>query len=181
MTPIFALFITDFITGATIETVGIAMTIYLVARSLGQMPIGLLVDRIKGERDDMLILIASSFGFVLVSLSYIFIDTVAGLYIVQLFFGLLSAASYPTWYAVFTRSIDKGREGFEWSAYQTIADLGAAITATLGSVLAAQFSFNVVFVVMAVMSAIGGLLLVWAHFILFEKEPKNRPQSPHQL
>lgn len=173
VTPIFALFITGFIENASIETVGIASTIYLVTRSLGQMPVGIFIDRIRGQRDDMFILVISSLGFIGVSLSYIFIDTVLQLYFVQFIFGLFSAASYPTWYAVFTRAIDKGKEGFEWSAYQTVADLGAAITAALGSFIAALYGFTTLFVLMALFSTIGALMLIWAQSILFEKKRRN--------
>lgn len=175
--PIFALFITDFIPNATIETVGIATAIYLITRSIGQMPIGILIDRWRGQRDDMIILIISSFGFALVSIFYMFIDSVAQLYLVQFIFGLFSAASSPTWCAVFTRSIDKGREGFEWSAYQTIADFSAALTATIGSLVAASYGFNVLFGLMAGFSIAGALSLLWAGKILFPHgdHNKNRP------
>ena len=169
LTPIFALFITDFIPSATIETVGIATAIYLITRSVGQMPVGILIDKWRGQRDDMIILLTSTFGFSLVFLSYIFIDSIAQLYFVQFCFGLLSAASFPTWLAIFTRSIDKGREGFEWSAYQTIADLGTAITATVGSLVAATYGFTVLFCLMAVFALTGAGCMVWASKILFPK------------
>ncbi|MCA9353998.1 MAG: MFS transporter [Candidatus Kaiserbacteria bacterium] len=169
ITPIFALFITDFIQGATIETVGVATAVYLVTRSVGQLPIGILIDRWKGQKDDMIILLIATFGFAIIALLYSMIDTVLELYAVQFIFGLLSAASYPTWYAVFTRSIDEGKEGFEWSAYQTIADFSAAITAAVGSYIAAVFSFDAVFYVMASFSVIGAASLVWASKILLRR------------
>ena len=161
VTPIFALFITDFISGATVETVGIAMTIYLVTRSLGQMPFGIIIDKIRGQKDDALILIVSSFGFVLVALSYLMIDTVLQLYLVQFIYGLISAASFPTWYALFTRAVDPGKEGLEWSAYQTIIDLSGAMTAAIGGFVAAQYGFEMVFILMAVLNGLGAFALLW--------------------
>lgn len=169
ITPIFALFITDFISGATIETVGIATAIYLITRSVGQMPVGILIDHWRGQKDDMAILLGGTFGFALIFLSYIFIDSVAELYLVQFLYGLVAAAVLPTWYAIFTRSIDKGREGFEWSAYQTLADLSAAFTATIGSMIAASYGFTVVFIIMASFAFIGAGCLLWASSILFKK------------
>lgn len=168
VTPIFALFITDFISGATVETVGIAMTIYLVTRSLGQMPFGIVIDKIKGEKDDALILIISSCAFVGVSLSYLFIETAFQLYMVQLVYGLISAASYPTWYALFTRAIDPGKEGMEWSAYQTIIDLGGAMTASVGGFVASQYGFQAVFILMAILNGLGCLALIWAGRIILD-------------
>ena len=173
VSPIFALFVTDFIEGATIEVVGIAMTIYLVTRSIGQLPVGIVIDRICGQRDDMLILIFSSLGFAGISISYIFIDTVLQLYLVQFVFGLLGAASYPTWSAIFTRAIDEGKEGFEWSMYQTIADLGAALTAAIGSFIAEAYGFTIVFILMAIFSLMGSMLLIWSGKILLGEKPKE--------
>lgn len=170
ITPIFALFIEDYIQGATIETVGIASAIYLIARSVGQLPIGILIDRWRGQRDDILILLISSFGFVGVSLSYIFIETVPQLFLVQFIYGLFSAAAIPTWYAIFTRAIDKGREGFEWSAYQTLIDFSTAITAAGGAFVAATFGFTALFCLMASFSFAGAIALIWAKRILYKSD-----------
>lgn len=169
VTPIFALFITDFIQGATLESVGIATTIYLVTRSVAQMPFGIMIDKIRGQRDDALLLVIGSFGFIGVSLSYLVIDTVFQLYLVQFIFGIISAASFPTWYAIFTRAVDKGKEGLEWSAYQTIVDISGAMTAAIGSFVAAQYGFNTVFILMAILNAIGAVTLLWMMQILWSK------------
>jgi len=174
ITPIFALFVTDFIEGATIETVGLAMTIYLITKSVGQTPIGIFIDRWRGQKDDMLILILSSLGFFVVSISYMLIDTVLQLYIVQFFYGFLAAASFPTWVSVFTRSVDKGKEGFEWSIYQTMADFGAAITAAVGSFIAANYGFNAVFILMATFSLVGTISLISANKIMFGKHKRGK-------
>lgn len=167
--PIFALFITDFIDGATIETVGIASTIYFITRSVGQLPVGIVIDYIRGQRDDMIILIASSMGFIFVPIAYMYADTVLSLYLIQFFYGLLAAASYPTWYAIFTRSIDHGKEGLEWSVYQTLSDFGVAISAAIGSFVVAAYGFNVVFALMAVLATIGTFALMWSTPILFKR------------
>jgi len=167
ITPIFALYITDFIDGATVETVGIAATIYLITRSLGQLPFGIIIDKICGQRDDALILIFSAFGFVLVAISFLFIETVPQLYAIQFVYGLVSAASYPTWYALFTRAVDPGREGFEWSAYQTIIDMSSAMTAAIGAFIASQYGFQFVFILMAILYFIGSMALVWMGRIVF--------------
>lgn len=169
VTPIFALFITDFIEGATVETVGIAMTIYLVTRSLGQMPFDILIDKIRGQRDDALILVISSFGFVAVSLSYLFIDSVLQLYVVQFIYGLVSAASFPTWYAIFTRAVDPGKEGLEWSAYQTLIDLSGAMTAAIGGFVASQYGFSTVFILMALLNGLGAVILLWMMALVWRK------------
>ncbi|GAH48577.1 unnamed protein product, partial [marine sediment metagenome] len=46
ITPIFAVFVTDTIEGGTLAVVGIAAAIYLLARSIGQIPVGAIIDKI---------------------------------------------------------------------------------------------------------------------------------------
>ena len=45
--PIFAVFITDSIKGGTLEVVGIASAVYLLAKSLGQIPVAVIIDKIS--------------------------------------------------------------------------------------------------------------------------------------
>ena len=158
--PIFAVFITDSIKGGTLEVVGIAMAIYLLAKSLGQIPAASIIDRIKGELDDYWVLLIGSILFSLIPLFYLVVDTPIHLYIVQFFYGLATAVTLPTWYALFTRHIDKEHEGIEWGVYQTLVDLGSAGAASLGGFLAARLGFDYLFVLVSIISLIGSLFIV---------------------
>ncbi|OIO19644.1 MAG: hypothetical protein COY69_01360 [Candidatus Magasanikbacteria bacterium CG_4_10_14_0_8_um_filter_32_14] len=46
--PIFAFFIVDFIQGGSVAVAGLAATIYLFTKSVFQIPIAYLIDRIRG-------------------------------------------------------------------------------------------------------------------------------------
>lgn len=72
VSPIFAVFITDNIKGGSLEVAGIAGMIYLLTRSLFQIPIAQFVDKIRGERDDFLILFLGSiiYSFIFFTLHY---------------------------------------------------------------------------------------------------------------
>ena len=48
--PIFALFITDFIKGGNEAVAGLAAGIYLFTKSVLQIPIANLIDKIRGEK-----------------------------------------------------------------------------------------------------------------------------------
>jgi len=48
--PIFAVFINNTIKGGTLEVIGIASAIYLLAKSLGQIPSATIIDKIKGKK-----------------------------------------------------------------------------------------------------------------------------------
>jgi len=52
LAPIYALFIQNEIVGANITTVGIASALYLISRSIFEVPVGIMIDKIKGEKDD---------------------------------------------------------------------------------------------------------------------------------
>ena len=158
--PIFALFITDFIQGGNEEVAGIAAGIYLFSRSILQIPIAHLMDRIKGERDDFWFLVIFSALFSLVPLLYLVIDTPTELYIVQFILGFFTAFTYPAYMAIFTRHIDKNKEGTEWGVYFTLTDVTSAMLAVVGGYLAATAGFPILIITVVVLSVLGALLLV---------------------
>lgn len=158
--PIFAVFITESIKGGTVEVVGIAMAIYLITKSLGQIPVAGIIDKIKGERDDFWVMFIPSVLYSLVPLLYLTIDTPEGLYLVQFIYGLAAAAVFPAWMAIFTRHIDKEHEGVEWGVYQTLVDLGSAAAASLGGFIAFRFGFEYLFLVVSITVFIGSMFLL---------------------
>lgn len=160
ITPIFAVFITEHIQGGTVEVVGVASSIYLFTKSLGQIPIARFIDKIKGERDDFWCMFIGSLGIVIIPLLYILIKTPLALYIVQFFYGLFAAVVFPAWMAVFTRHIDGEHEGMEWGVYRTMIDFGCAVAASLGGFLAYRFGFAPLFIVISIISLLGSLFLL---------------------
>jgi MFS family permease len=160
ITPIFAVFITDTIVGGSVEVAGIAAGIYLISKSIFQIPFAAMIDRIKGERDDFWSLFIGSVLFSVIPLLYIVVSTPTQLYLVQFFYGIAAALAVPAWYAIFTRHIDKNYEGIEWGIYQTTVDMGGAATAFLGGLLAYRYGFTALFVVVSIVSLIGSLFLL---------------------
>lgn len=161
ISPIFAIFIANSITGGSVEVVGIATAIYAVSQSVFQIPVALTIDKIKGERDDFWALLLGSICFSIIPLLYIIITTPLQLYFVQFIYGISTAATLPAWYAIFTRHVDKKHEAVEWGIYRTLLDLGGAATAFIGGFIAYHFSFIPLFVLVSIFSFIGtGFLLV---------------------
>ncbi len=160
ITPIFAVFITDNIQGGTVEVVGLASAIYLLTKSFSQIPIARFLDKNKGEKDDFWAMVFGSIGITIIPLLYIFVKTPAHLYIVQLFYGFFAAVAFPSWMAIFTRHIDKDKEGLEWGVYQTLIDMGMAGSASLGGFLAYRFGFAPLFAVISIISFFGTLFLL---------------------
>ncbi|MFA4941358.1 MAG: MFS transporter [Patescibacteria group bacterium] len=160
VTPVFAVFIVDGIEGGTLAVVGIAEAIFLFTKSIIQIPAASLIDKIKGEKDDFWVLFIGSIIYSIIPLWYLLINTPIELYIVQFFYGLSTAATIPSWLAIFTRHIDKKHEGIEWGVRQTLVDLGAALTASCGGFLAFYFGFTLLFFLVSISSFIGSFFLL---------------------
>ncbi|MCD4694316.1 MFS transporter [bacterium] len=175
VTPIFAIFITNNIEGGTVEVAGLASAIFLITKSICLIPVASFVDKNKGERDDFWAMIFGSLGITIIPLLYIFINRPIELYIVQFFYGFFAAVAYPSWMGIFTRHIDKKKEGLEWGVYETLTNLGAAFSASLGGLLAYRFGFIPLFLVISMLSFVGTTFLIGVYHdmepgpVLFKK------------
>lgn len=160
LAPIFALFVQDFISVERSEVVaGIAVGIYLLTKSILQIPIAELIDRIRGEKDDFWIMFIFTLIIGIIPISYLFIHTPLQLYVVQFFLGLCTAFTFPTYMAIFTRHIDKSKEGTEWGVYFTTTDLASALLAIIGGYVASVQGFPTLIIIIVCASIIGSLLL----------------------
>lgn len=157
--PILAVFLTQQVK-ADLAAVGLATTIFLLLRSGLQIPLGQLIDRVKGEKDDFWAMIIGSMIVSLVPLLYLVIKTPGQLFLVQGLYGIGGALTYPSWMAIFTRHLDKKKIGWQWSVYQATVDLGGAMAAGVGGFLAKTVGFNKLFIFASAASFLGsGLLL----------------------
>ena len=171
--PIFAVFITGQIPGATVATAGFAATINLLVKAALQLPIAHYIDKKKGEKDDFFLMVA---GYLLISLipfMYIFIKTPLHLYIVQAIYGVGAAFANPGWYAIFTRHIDKEKEGTEWSLENVSVALAAAGAAAVGGLIAQNFGFQTLFVIVGVLSLIGLVIQISLYSTVIELDHHN--------
>lgn len=157
--PIFAIFIEDFVQGGNAAVAGIAAGIYLFTKSILQIPIAHLIDRIRGERDDFWLMLIFSLIIAVMPLLYLFITTPLQLYIIQFFLGAFTAFTFPTYMAIFTRHIDPKKEGTEWGVYFTLTDLTSAMMAALGGYIATAQGFPSLIILVVIASVLGSLLL----------------------
>src|SRR3989339_1278547 len=159
-TPIFALFVVDAIPNTDITVVGISASLFLLSKSIFEVPIGMFIDKTRSEKDDLFF---ACLGVLLIGigyLCYIFIHSISQLYILQIFLGFASAISYPGWCTIFTHHLDKGKEGFEWSMYDVLTGLGMAAAAALGGLIASVFGFSFLFIIIFILSVLSALLLL---------------------
>ncbi|PIR41884.1 MAG: hypothetical protein COV30_01690 [Candidatus Yanofskybacteria bacterium CG10_big_fil_rev_8_21_14_0_10_37_15] len=155
--PIFAVFVTQQIQGASLEIIGFAAAIFQIFKSSLQIPIARYLDRNHGEYDDFYSLIFGTFLVAMVPFMYIFASTANHVYIIQGIYGIGAAFTIPPWYAIFSRHIDKMHESLEWSFDSIAIGVSGASAAAVGGIIAQRFGFQAVFV-------FGGILAIFGAF-----------------
>ena len=173
--PIFAVFVTEQIAAATVATVGFAITIYWATKSVLQLFVARLIDKNHGEIDDFyFMIIGGIFNAIIVSLYY-FATDIWHVYLLQFLIGVGDSMLVPPFYAIFTRHIDKGKEGFEWALYSSFSlGAGAALGGALGGILATVVGFRAMFPLVGVLGFIATIMLVFLRPYIKPKVPEDR-------
>jgi len=167
--PIFAVFVNQQVLGGTLIVVGIGESIYLAIKSILQLPIGILIDRVSGEKIDFYLAFVGNILINISVLLYIFAKLPIHIYLIQALMGVGGAISYPAWMGLFSRNMSQGHESFIWSVYSTFTQLFSAATAALGGYLATTLGFHSLFLIVAVLGFVGTFLL----FFIYPKIKKN--------
>lgn len=175
--PIFAVFVTNQIAGATVATVGFAAMVNLLVRAILQMPIARYIDRHKGEKDDFLFMVAGSTLISIVPFIYLFVETPVHLYIAQVILGIGGALTNPGWFAIFTRHIDKGKEGTEWTLENVGVGLAAAGAAAIGGILAERLGFHNLFLIVGILSLVGLIIQISLYSTVIELDHGGNPEK----
>jgi len=157
--PILAIFITQQVKGGDAQVVGFATAIYF-AMWIVQIPVGKYLDKNHGDRDDFWFLVAGSSIAAIVPFLYIFASLPWHIYVLQAIFGLARGIDLPPWYALFTRRIDKTREGSSWSTENVVAGIGLAVAGAVGGTLAKWYGFKAVFIIAGCLSLLGSITLI---------------------
>ena len=180
--PVFAIFVTGQINHGTASVVGFATAAYWITKSLFQLPIARFLDKTDGERDDFWALFFGYFLSGFVPFGYLFVSEPWHIYILQAWYGFLMAWAVPSWYAIFTRHVDKWKIGFEWSL-QSVFSVGIAIagSAALGGYIVDRYGFRMLFVAAGIIATLASflLLLLRKNMIVKRNEEKTMPER-HQ-
>ncbi len=169
LAPIFAVFLLDRIIGGTLVVIGISEAIYLITKSLIQVPVGILIDKTKGEKIDFWFLFLGNLIISLSLFAYIWVSLPWHIYLISFIYGIGGAFAYPSWTGLFTRNIIENKESFAWSLSTTFVELGRAGAAVIGAAVGEFLGFNSLFVIVGGLSLFGTFLL----FIFFDDLTKN--------
>ena len=156
--PILAIFFKDNIAGGSILAAGLAGSLFLLIKSVVQLPFSKFIDtQLYPARLRWLIL-----GSLLVSVVpfvYLFATSMTIVFSAQILHGIGSGLAYPAWLGLWSTHLDKGRESYEWSLYSTTIGLGTAVAAAVGAALTQMIGFNLTFALVGLISLFGSLML----------------------
>src|SRR3989344_3043138 len=158
--PILGVFVIENIPGAGLETVGYATALYWITKSILQLPISRYLDRSPSEADDFYSMVVGTFLVALVPIGYIFVQSTAHFYLLQVISALGDAMAVPAWYAIFTRHVDKHKESFEWTLNSVSVGIGAAWSAAVAGFVSSHFGFIPVFILTTIFIISGATFLI---------------------
>lgn len=167
--PILGIYLNENLVGGTIFSAGLASALFLVTKSLIQLPFSKYIDK-YGDLNDLKWLIIGTLFVAAVPFLYIFAVNIYWIYIAQFLYGIGSGLAYPSWLGLWSTHLDKKKESFEWSFYSTVVGIGTAISAAVGGALAQYVGFQVTFAVVGVMSLSGCFILTYLRC----QEKKNK-------
>lgn len=173
--PLFAVFVAGSIVGATLKTVGLAIAIFAIVKSIAQVLLAREIDRRLEERDDFILMLIGGIFATLYPFLIIFAQDVWRLYALQVVLGIGDACILAAYYALFYRHTDRGQEAFEWSLFSVGGiTISTGLGAFLGGFIADAFGFPMLF-------ASSGMLALFATVILLLTYPhlKSKQKSSH--
>jgi sugar phosphate permease len=160
VTPVFAIFVASNIIDGTAIVAGIAYGIYWTIKSLLQYPVGLFLDNNKGDKDDYIFLVSGFLIAALVPIGYAFATYSWQIFILQFFYGISMAMAVAGWRALFTRNIDEGKEGSQWSLDEALLGFGQGVFGLLSGLFVFYLGFQVTFLLSSLMGIISVICLL---------------------
>ncbi|MDO8512463.1 MAG: MFS transporter [bacterium] len=171
--PILAIYIKDGLVGGTVFSAAFASTLFLLVKSLVQLPFSRSVDKMTDVSRGRWLLLGTVF-IAVVPFIYIFSSSISYIYLAQILHGAGSGLAYSAWLGIWSTHLDKGRESYEWSLYSTMVGIGTAVSAFIGGFVAQYIGFRLTFALVGVFALAGcGFLFV----LLRQKKNLARIQS----
>ncbi|NUM25572.1 MAG: MFS transporter [Candidatus Buchananbacteria bacterium] len=152
--PIYALFVEDI--GGDLMDASFAGGIFALAAGITTLVSGKYSDRVK---ENELIVVA---GYMIMGLGFLLLSictSVWFLLLIQILIGLGEAVYSPAFDAVYSKHLDKNHAGKQWGAWESINYFSLAVGAVVGGVIVTLTNFNVLFILMAMMSFASGIYI----------------------
>ncbi len=155
-----------------VKIIGVGGFIYYVIRGFLQIPISKVLDRIKSDRDEILVL---SIGCTLMGLPFLFypaITSAGQYYVLQIIFSLGVAMNINPWRKLFATNLEAGREARVYALYDMINSIFIAVSILFVGQIAniSQRYFDTMMVVLGLLVMMGGF---WASLVVTDKSRKS--------
>jgi len=175
VSPVFAVFILQKIGEANVFTVGAAAAIYYISKALSEVPISVYLDKHDGEKDDFYALVLGLLIGGCVSLAFLAVRSITGLFLVMVVQGIAFALYSSSWPTMFSRHLDKDHYALEWTLDHFGIDVLSAVAAFLGGGITLIFGFNFVFIVAAILAFIAAAVLFFVPDLILPKDTLRQP------
>lgn len=153
--PLFAVFAAKI--GGDILDISWAWAVYLIVSGLAIIVVGKISDKVSKEV--MMILGYALNAFL--TFAYIFVSTPHQLFALQAAFGISVALATPTWDALYDKYSGRGnRDGFIWGIAEGTPNIVLGLAAIVGGFIVANYSFNVLFIVMGLVQVLATLVQI---------------------
>ena len=146
--PLFIAFRFNFSEAEIIEIAALGMTIYYVVKSVAEIPVAFVTDKLKGLIDEGWVLILSPVVRLVAIVMLLFVGSKLEFYLIFALFGISYGISYAPLQKIFAAYVTKRHESFEWSMFDISQNLAMALSAAIGGFLAIRFGFVFLFYTM---------------------------------
>jgi MFS family permease len=159
-TPLIGIFLSSKFGDQTILYVGIATACYFITRAIFQIPIGLISDRIRHDKDEIFILFLGCF---IMGIGYMLIPFIAEpwhYFVIMSGIGLGASMNLNAWRKLFASNLDKSHEGVGYGFYETIMSVSTAVISLVGGYFSSisHESFAIVLIVIGISIIFGGVI-----------------------
>jgi MFS family permease len=153
--------------------IGTTITIFFLTRAIFQLPIGIILDKIERDRDEI---IALTIGVILMGLPFTLYPLAFEpwqFFLLHFVYGFGTSLNLNSWRKLFAKNLEFGREGVSYGVYETVMSLGAALFSFLAGLMSSQLShekFGLVIVVIGFCIMSAG---IWSMLLFTVKNRKS--------
>ena len=154
LAPIYALFVHEI--GGDILDAGLAGAVFALAAGVTVLLSGKVSDEVHECKNIVVI------GYCVMGIAFfclLFVDSIWGLFAVQVMTGLGEALYVPAYDALYSRHLEAHKEAEEWGAWESMSYFTTALGAVVGGFIAQVYGFDPIFVLMAMLSIVSAWFL----------------------
>jgi DHA1 family quinolone resistance protein-like MFS transporter len=154
--PIFAIYLNEL--KVDVIEIGLTSTIFMASSTLCLAIISVYGDREK-HRSRYLIL-----GFMIrcvAWLSFIFVDSIFQIYIIQIILGIGEAVGSTSFDVIVAEHLDEGDHVKDYSIWRLIQSFAAALAALVGGIIAQEYGFDMLFIFMSILAFLSTVIFVY--------------------